>query len=113
MRGLVVALLLLTASPVAAQMYIPGVPTSSEETLTVSTTAVGITANLCGAGNLGGAWIYVTNNGVYMSLHGATATPDSGDFPLNSGDWFYLRPARNARFIRQSADTDVKIQCVE
>lgn len=97
----------------SAQIVVPGVPTSSEETITVSTTAIGITADLCGPNNANGALLFVVTNGLYMSLNGRTVTPDSSDFALNAGDWFFVRPARMARFIRQSADTNLKVQCLE
>jgi len=107
-----IVLLLLLAAPAGAQIATPGVPTSSEESLTVSTTALGVTADLCGDGNRDGALFYVVDNGVYLSLHSPTATPDSNDFALNAGDFAYVRPASKARSIRQSADTNVKVQCV-
>ena len=104
---------LLVAGTAEAQIFIPGTPTTGEETLSVSTTALGITADLCGTNNTKGALIGVLDDGVYMSLHSSTATPDSGDFALNAGDYAFVRPASKARFIRQSADSNVKIQCIE
>lgn len=90
--------------------------TSAEETITVSTTTVGVTADLCEAGNRGGAYVQVLSNGIYFSVNSATKVVDSGDFTLNSGTTgpqFWIKPANRLRMIRQSADSSVKISCTE
>lgn len=90
--------------------------TSSEETISVSTSAVGVTANLCGTDNTGGAWVQVITNGIYFTLNSATATPDSSDFTLNAGTTgpqFWVKPASKLRMLRQSADSNVKISCTD
>lgn len=90
--------------------------TSSEETIAVAGTAVGITADLCGASNTGGAWIQVLSNGIYFSANSATATPDSGDFTLNAGTTgpqFWIKPASKLRMIQQSAESNVKVTCTD
>lgn len=103
---------LLSAAPLAA-ITIPGAPTSSEETITVSSTALGITADLCGTDNSGGVLIQLVSGDIYVSLHSATATPDSNDFDLAAGDYLYVKPAWKLRMIRQTADSTVKAQCFE
>lgn len=112
-RWLLFALVALVMSvlPVHAQQL-----TSSEETITVSTTTVGITADLCDTGNRGGAWVQVLTNGIYFSTNDPNKTVDSGDFTLNSGTTgpqFHIKPARLLRMIRQSADSSVKITCTD
>lgn len=90
--------------------------TTAEETISVSTTALGVTADLCGTGNRGGAWVQVLTNGIYFTLNSDSATPDSGDFTLNagtSGPQFHVKPASKLRMIRQSADSNVKISCTD
>ena len=102
---------LLLAWPAHAQQL-----TSGEETISVSSSAVGVTANLCGTDNTGGAYIQVLSNGIYFTVHSATATPDSGDYTLNSGTTgpqFWIKPASKLRMIRQSSDSNVKVSCTE
>ena len=110
LNPLALALLLLPAT-VSAQVL-----TSGEETITVSSTTLGVTANLCGAGNTGGAYIQVLTNAVYLALHSPSATADSGDFAISAGTGgpqFWMKPASRIRMIRQSADSSVKVQCTE
>ena len=109
--GLVLLAVALVATPADAQQL-----TNAEETITVSTTAVGVTADLCAAGNRGGAYVQVLSNAIYLALHSTAATPDSGDFAVNAGTagpQFWVKPASKIRMIRQSADSSVKIQCTE
>lgn len=110
-RAALVGALLLALSVAAEAQSL----TSGEETISVSTSAVGVTADLCGAGNRGGAYLQVLTNGVYLALVGG-ATPDSGDFRLDattSGPVLWVKPASKIRMIRISADSNVKIQCTE
>lgn len=105
------AALALSVLPAGAQQL-----TSAEETITVSTTTVGVTADLCGTGNRGGAWVQVLSNGIYYAVNDPNKTVDSGDFTLNSGTTgpqFHIKPASKLRMIRQSADSNVKIQCTD
>jgi hypothetical protein len=94
-------------------VFLTGVPSSAEETLTVGATAVGVTANLCGTGNVGGAVFQVLDESVYASFDSPTKTPDSGDFLLPAGTIIVLAPARMARFIRVTTDARVKVQATE
>lgn len=90
--------------------------TSSEETITVSTTTLGVTADTCDTGNRGGAYLQVLTNGIYLALQSATATADSGDFRLDAGTegpQLWVKPASRIRMIRQTADSSVKIQCTD
>lgn len=109
------ALLLVAWGAAEAQLFIPGVPTSSEETVTVGSSAVGPTASLCGPGNnQGGALVQVTTAGMYATFNGPTVTPDSNDFRFYAGDTFYIRPLRMLRMLRiTSTSANVKIQCVD
>lgn len=108
--GVLVMLLLVIAISAGAQQL-----TSSEETITVSTTAIGVTADLCDTGNRGGAYLQVTTNAIYLALN-VGATPDSNDFRISSGTTgpqIWVKPASRIRMLRQSADSIVKIQCSE
>ena len=113
MVRLLVALLLVLAcaSPASPQQL-----TSGEETITVSTTVIGITADTCETGNRGGAYVQVLTNGIYLCLHSTGCTADSGDFRLDAGTQgpqFWVKPASKLRMLRQSADSSVKVQCTE
>ena len=111
MLGFVLAVLLLLPLTVDAQQL-----TSSEETITVSTTTVGVTANTCETGNRGGAYVQVLSNGIYLCLQSAACVADSGDFTINAGTagpQLWVKPASKIRMIRQTADSSVKIQCSE
>jgi len=90
-----------------------GSPTSSEETITVSSAAIGITANLCGPGNEKGALCQVLDESVYVTFNGPLKTPDSGDFLFAAGTIFYVRVANRVRFLRVTADARVKVQAME
>ncbi len=115
MRRITVATLalLLVAVPAVGQILVTFTPTSSEETITVSTAAIGVTADLCESGNVGGAIVSVNTNGIYFSIHSSAATPDSGDFKADAVYVFYIKPANKLRMIRQSQDSAVKVQCVQ
>lgn len=105
------AVVLLWASMVWAQNL-----TSSEETITVAASAIGVTADLCGSSNTGGAWVQVIAGAIYFSLHSSTATPDSGDFALSiggGGPQFWVKPASKLRMIQQTASSTVKVQCTD
>ena len=109
--GLVVLAGVLVATPADAQQL-----TNAEETITVSTTAIGVTADLCGTSNTGGAYVQVTTNAIYFTVHSPTATPDSNDFRMNAGTTgpqFWVKPASKLRMLRQSADSLVKVSCSE
>lgn len=111
LRLLIVALLLALGVATAHAQSL----TNGEETISVSTTTVGVTADLCGTGNRGGVYFQVLTNGVYISFV-AGATADSGDFRYDattSGPVTWIKPASRLRMIRQSADSNVKIQCTE
>jgi len=97
----------------AGAVIVSGRPTSGHEQLTVSTAAIGITANLCGAGNRGTALIGVTADQVYASMYSATATPAATDFTLNPGTFMAVTPARNLRMIRVTSNAKVTVQCFE
>ena len=116
-RGpLIVALGIALGLALVSRLAFGQALTSSEETISVSTTTVGVTADLCGTGNRGGAYLQVLTNGVYLALHSQTATADSGDFRLDattSGPVLWVKPANKIRMIRQSADSNVKVQCTE
>ena len=90
-------------------------PTSAEETITVSSSAIGITTSVCTDGTKRQkAMIQVKSNGIYFSLHSSTATPDSGDFEAVAGDLFKLseKEVSKLRMIRSGgADATVKVQC--
>lgn len=113
--------LALLAAPAWGQGLIQGQP-ADEETITVSTSAIGVTSTVCRA-NVGdatssrvGAMLQVKGNGIFYSLHSATATPDSGDFDGNPGDYLILNgPSVNKlRMIRSgAADATVKVQCFQ
>lgn len=89
----------------------------AEETLTVSTTTVGITDGLCNAfgstGNPHAALLQVKDQPIYYSLTGK-ATVDSGDFDGLDGDIVEVKPASRFRAIRAGAtDATVKIVCYQ
>jgi hypothetical protein len=90
-----------------------GSPTASEETLVVSSSAIGITADLCGDGNETGALCQVLDQSVYVTFNGPLKTPDSGDFLFTAGTIFYVRVANRVRFIRVTTDARVKVQAME
>ena len=94
-------------------MLIQGVPTSSEETLTVSSTTSTVTADLAGAGNIHGVLVQVLTGSIYYSLHGA-GTPDSGDFYAAQYDFIAISPANKLRMLRATGtDATVKVQAFE
>ena len=91
-------------------------PTSQEETITVSNSAIGITASICtktGGNGRTKALMQVKTEPIYFSVHSASATPDSGDFKANDGDMFTLSQTEVAklRMIRVGSDASVKVQC--
>ena len=115
LRALVVGLTLCAVLGAVRSTHAQNL-TSAEETISVSNTAIGITANLCGTNNTGGAYVQVLSNGIYASFHSATATPDSGDFIINAGTTgpqFWVKPASKLRMIRQSSDSSVKVSCTD
>lgn len=113
--------LVLLAAPAWGQGLVAGAP-SDEETITVSSSAIGITSTLCRA-NAGdatstrvNAMLQVKANGIYFSLHSASATPDAGDFEAVPGDTLILNgPSVNKlRMIRSGgADATVHVQCFQ
>lgn len=91
-------------------------PTSSEETITVSSSAIGVSTNVCTDGtNRKPAVIQVKGNDIYFTLHSSSATPDSGDFAGTAGVILRLSGPEVAklRMIRQSSDATVKVQCYD
>ena len=109
-RMIWVLLLLLLAVPAYGQQL-----TNGEETISVSSTTIGVTADLCETGNRGGAYVQVVTNGVYLCLN-VGCTADSGDFRMDAttgGPSLWVKPASRIRMIRQSADSNVKIQCTD
>jgi hypothetical protein len=113
--ALVLAFASVLLAESASAQVIGGVPMSGEETITVSSSAIGVTANLCGGGNMNGAMGQVTSSaGIYAAFHSTSATPDSGDFVFAQYDVFFVKPANQLRMIRSSgSDATVKIQCVK
>ena len=115
--------LLVALLVIAATMGVPGVgntleyiaPTSSEETITVSTLPLGITSSVCidASGRRQPAIIQVNADAIYFSLHSSSATPDSGDFKAAVGTTIKLSPleVRKLRMIRVTTDASVKVQC--
>jgi len=103
-------LLLLATGPAWA---IDGIP-YAEETITVSSSAVGITANLCTQnGVVNQALMQVKTNGIYFTLHSATATPDANDYEAAAGTYLEVTRPDRFRAIRQTADAAVKITCFQ
>ena len=90
-----------------------GSPTSSHEAITVSSSAIGITANLCGSGNKNIALVQVLTNDVYASFYSASATPGSSDFKLTAGTFVVIQPANRLRMIRVTSDATAVVQCYE
>jgi len=113
--------LALLAAPAYGQGLIQGTP-ADEETITVSSAAIGVTSTVCRA-NVGdatsarvGAMIQVKGTAIFFALHSAAATPDAGDFDGNPGDILILTgPAVNKlRMIRATAvDATAKVQCFQ
>ena len=90
---------------------VPGYLTDEEETITVSSTALGPTNDTFGGTcNPGGVFVMVLSNSIYLSLHGPTATPDADDFVAYTGDVFAVWPASKLRMIRNGSDSCVKLQ---
>jgi hypothetical protein len=93
----------------AQALAVPGAPTEDEATLTVSTTAVGLT---CTRGTR--ALLRVNTNGIYYSLHGVAVTPDSGDFEAAAGTYLLVDALPLFRMVRSgAADASVKKQCFQ
>jgi len=113
LSGLLLAGLVQFAAAQSGSVNVRGTPTSGHEVITVSTTAIGITADLCGVGNQGTALIGVVGNSIYASLYSPTATPAIGDFTLTPGTFLAVTPARNLRMIRVSSNATVTVQCFE
>ena len=88
---------------------------NGEETISVSSTTVGVTTDLCGTGNTDGAYIQVLTNGIYLCLN-VGCTADSGDFRIDAGvagPQLWVKPASRIRMIRVSSDSNVKVACTE
>lgn len=109
MKTLVTLLLsLLLFVTTAEAQLVQGIP-FAEETITVSTTSVGFTANLCGNGS---GLIQVLTNSIRIRLDSATATVDSSDYLLETKNWFAVKHPSRVRMIREGgADATVKITC--
>jgi hypothetical protein len=98
-----VALILLSPALASA---VTGIP-FAEETVTVSTTAIGTT--VCGTSP---ALIQVKSNGIYFTLHSATATPDADDYEASAGDFIEVDHPSRFRAIRSgAADAKIKVTC--
>ena len=118
LAGLLVFLALAMGAPDANHALDLTAPNSSEETITVSTAAIGVTSTVCkdAGGSRQPAIVQVKSQSIYFSLHSATATPDSGDFKANDGDFFRFSKTEIAklRMIRSgSSDATVKVQCYD
>ncbi len=84
----------------------------AEETITVSTAAIGITSTLClERGRQTPALLEVLTNAIYFTLNSPTATPDSSDHAAPVGTVISVNKANYVRMIRQSADSSVKVTC--
>ncbi len=84
----------------------------AEETLTVSSSALSITATLCLVrGRQTPALIEVLTESIYFTLDSPTATPDSSDYAAPLGTVISVNKANQIRMIRQSADALVKVTC--
>ena len=120
-RTLVALLALLAAAmgaPAASEAVEYTAPNSQEETITVSNSAIGITSSVCLGvdGTRKPAVVQVKVQGIYFSLHSASATPDSGDFEAVAGDVFKFSRTEVAklRMIRSGgADATAKVQCYD
>jgi hypothetical protein len=92
---------------------IDGIP-YAEETITVSSSAVGLTAGLCTqSGVVNPALVQVKTNAIYFTLHSATATPDSGDYEAAAGTYLEVQRPDRLRMIRQTSDAAVKVTCFQ
>ncbi len=113
-QALILAVLLLFTAPAAWGAtfdFSEWVPTSSATSVSVSSTAVGITA--CGSGlTETPALVQVQTNGIYFVVNSATATPVATDFVAVASDVIFLRKPSLFRAIRQAADATLKVQCV-
>lgn len=92
---------------------IDGMP-YAEETITVSSSAIGVTAGLCTlSGVVNPALVQVKTNPVYFTLHSATATPDSGDYEAAAGTIIEVQRPDRLRMIRQTSDAYAKVTCFQ
>lgn len=97
--------LLLFVSPAAAQL-VAGVPFKAE-TVTVSTTSVGFTADFCGSGS---GLIQVLTNAIFIRLDGPAAT--NADYKLSASDWFAVKHPDRVEMLRDgSTDANVRLTC--
>ncbi len=112
---LLLAYALVAVGHAEAQVFVNGQPmVDAQETKTVSSTTVGVTANLCGPGNAAGVVGQVLSAaGIYAAVHNTAATADSGDFTFAQYDVFFVKPASLLRMIRITTDATVKLQCVK
>lgn len=78
---------------------IDGVPTAQHETLTVSTAAVTLPANLYGPSNSGGVLFQVLTGSINYSFQ-FNCTPTTTDFIASAGDFVAVRPARAFSMVR-------------
>ena len=84
----------------------------AEETLTVSTVALGITSTLCVVrGQQTPALLEVKTNSIFYTLDDPAATPDSGDYEASAGTIISTAKANYIRMIRQTSDSSVKVTC--
>lgn len=102
-------MLLLLPLSIAAMTGVP----VREETLAVSTSAVGITSAVCGDSAPGKALLQVQGNQIYYRLDLGGATPDSGDYLGSVGDIIEVDYPGKFRAIRVAADATVKVTCFE
>lgn len=100
-----ILLLLILAMPAWA---IDGTPTTREESLTVSGTAVAITA--CTGGE--SALVQVKTNSVYFTFRG-NVDPDSNDFLGEAGTIIEVDRPLLFKAIAVTDDAQLKVQCFE
>lgn len=94
-------------------LVVPYTPTGSKEVIVVSSSAIGITANLCGFGNQRGALCQVLDAAIYVTFTGPTTTPGAGDFEMAAGTFFFDDCANRLRFKRVTTDARVVVQAME
>jgi hypothetical protein len=113
-RDAIVAAVLILVVWAWSSWAIDGTP-YAEETITVSNSAVGLTAGLCTqSGVVNPALLQVKTNPIYFTLNSATATPDSGDYEAAAGTFMEVQRPDRWRAIRSGgADASVKATCFQ